>query len=55
MGVNKYRLDKLIPAAQRRTVNQLKRNLFVAYKMDRDMKSGIIDLKLAMELYIAGL
>lgn len=55
MGINKYRLDKLIPAANRRSINQLKRNLFDVLKIDRDMKSGIIDIRLALELFIAGL
>ena len=55
MGINRYRLDKLIPAAQRRSTGQLKRNLFDALKIDRDMKSGIIDIRLALEVFIAGL
>ncbi len=52
-GVNPYRLKKAIAASERLTTARLKSALSACYKIESDIKSGRIDARLSLELFIA--
>ena len=54
-GINEYRLRKAASAAAKRTVPQLRADLDAAYQMEKDIKNGVMDARLCIELFIAGL
>ena len=52
-GVNPYRLKKAIAASERLTTARLKAALSACYKIESEIKSGRIDARLSLELFIA--
>ena len=55
MGINSYRLQKAQQASSSRSVEQLSKNLFDAFQIEKNMKQGLLDPRLDLELFIAGL
>ena len=55
MGINPYRLQKAMQASSGRSVQTLRENLRDAYKIEKDMKQGLMDPRLDLELFIASL
>ncbi len=53
LKVHEYRIKKAIPVADRYSTKKLKRILINAYEIDNNYKSGLIDGRLAIELFIA--
>ena len=52
-GVNPYRLKKAIAASQKLTTARLKAALSACYKIESEIKSGRMDARLSLELFIA--
>ena len=50
---NRYRIRRLSGPASRFTASQLKRSLLKAYEIDRNVKTGRMDARLGLELFIA--
>lgn len=55
MKINPYRLSKAQAAAASRGAAQLREDLFRAFQIEKDLKSGFMDPRLELELFIAGL
>lgn len=55
MGTNAYRLKKALEAASKRSLPDLRDCLDRAYQIEKDLKNGIMDPRLSMELFIASL
>ena len=55
LGASEYRIKKLIPYANRYSSDKLKQVLSSAYETDRNIKTGLLDQKLALEMFIAGI
>ena len=55
MKVNPYRLRKAQAAAAGRGVEKLREDLFRAFQIEKDLKTGFMDPRLELELFIAGL
>ena len=55
MGINAYRLQKAQQASSGRSAAQLRKNLYDAFQIEKDMKQGLIDPRLDLELFIASL
>ena len=55
MGVNEYRLRKALGASGRRSAAELKKSLDSAFQVEKDIKSGLMPPRMALELFIAGL
>lgn len=53
LRLNKYRIRRLSGPASRFTAVQLKRGLLKAYEIDRNVKTGVMDARLGLELFIA--
>lgn len=53
LGVNEYRLRKTLSFVERYTVPQLRRILLRAYSVDKNIKEGLLDSTLALEMFIA--
>ena len=53
MKVNEYRLKKAIASSERLSTARLKAALAGAYKIESDIKSGRINARLSMELFLA--
>ncbi len=53
MSIHEFRVKKAFKAAQRFSVEKLKKILTNLYEIDRNIKSGNIDQKTALELFIA--
>ncbi len=51
--IHEYRIKKAIPVADRYSIKKLKHILINAYEIDNNYKSGLIDGRLAIELFIA--
>ncbi|MCF0150166.1 MAG: DNA polymerase III subunit delta [Firmicutes bacterium] len=54
-GTNPYRLKKALEAASRRSLPALRDCLYRAYQIEKDLKNGIMEPRLSLELFIAGL
>lgn len=54
LGGSEYRIKKMIPYTNRFSVDKLKRILSSIYEVDRQIKTGLLDSQLALELFIAG-
>ena len=52
-GVNDFRLKKAYQSALPMGIEKIKKALISLYNIDRDIKSGIIDRQLALELFVA--
>ena len=55
MGGSEYRLKKALAAASGRSLPRLRRDLFNALQIEKDIKSGAMDPRMAIELFMAGL
>ena len=55
MGTNEYRLRKAMAACEKRSVQELRQSLDNAYQVEKDIKNGVIEPRLAMELFISEL
>lgn len=53
LGGSEYRIKKMIPYANRYSVNKLKKILISIYEVDRNIKTGVLDSQTALELFIA--
>lgn len=53
LGIHEYRIKKAIPYSNRYSINQLYNILIKAYRVDHNIKKGILDGRLALELLIA--
>lgn len=53
LGLNEYRAKMMLGLCEKYTVLQLKTIMLDAYKVDRRIKTGILDKNLALELFIA--
>ena len=54
LGGSEYRIKKMIPYTNRFSVDKLKKILSSIYEVDRQIKTGLLDSQLALELFIAG-
>lgn len=52
-GINPYRLKKAVEASKKLTTARLKAALSACYKLESEIKSGRIDARLSLELFIA--
>ena len=52
-GINPYRLKKAIEASSKLSTARLKAALSACYKIENEIKSGRIDARLSLELFIA--
>ena len=53
LRLNRYRIQRLSGPASRFTASRLKRALLKAYEIDRNVKTGVMDARLGLELFIA--
>lgn len=53
LRIHEYRIKKAVPLADRYSVKELKRILINAYETDNSYKSGLMEDRLALELFIA--
>lgn len=52
LRLNSYRIRRLSGPASRFTSSQLKRSLLKAYEIDRNVKTGVMDARLGLELFV---
>lgn len=55
LGGSEYRIKKMIPYANRYSQSKLKETLSSIYQVDRQIKTGLLDSRTALELFIAGI
>ena len=55
LGSSEYRIKKLIPYANKYSVEKLKHTLSGIYEVDRNIKTGLLDGQLALEMFIASI
>lgn len=53
LGGSEYRIKKMIPYANKYSVERLKQILSSIYEVDRQIKTGLLDSQMALELFIA--
>ncbi len=54
-GIHEYRVKKALALSRRYTKKQLRNNLSLCINVDREIKTGLLDSELAMELLIANI
>ena len=54
-GANEYRLKKVLSAARNKSVQELRKSLDSAFQVEKDIKSGNLNQRTALELFIANL
>ncbi len=52
-GIHEYRIKKSLPLARRYTVSRLRNILMRAYEVERNIKSGLMEPRTALELFVA--
>ena len=55
LGGSEYRIRKMIPYTNKYSVAKLKQILSSAYETDRNIKTGLLEGQLALEMFIAGI
>lgn len=55
LGGSEYRIKKLIPYANKYSVEKLKQILSGIYEVDRNIKTGLLDGQMALEMFIASI
>lgn len=55
LGASEYRIKKLMPYVNRYSQYKLKQILSSAYETDRNIKTGLLDQQLALEMFAAGI
>lgn len=53
LKINGYRIRRLLEPASHYTSDELKRILLKAYEIDRKVKTGVMDARLGLELFVA--
>lgn len=53
LKIHEYRIKKSVPLADRYSAKELRRILINAYEIDSNIKSGLMEAQLALELFIA--
>ena len=54
LGIHEYRIKKTMPQASKYSVERLRSILMKAYEVDRNIKSGLMEAEVALELLVAG-
>lgn len=54
LGGSEYRIKKMLPYANKFSVDKLKKVLSSIYEVDRQIKTGLLDGQTALEIFIAG-
>ena len=52
-GIHEFRIKKSLPLARQYTVSRLRHILMKAYEVDRNVKSGSLEARAALELFVA--
>ena len=55
LGGSEFRIKKMMPYANRYSVDRLKEILISIYETDRNIKTGLLDPQMALEMFIAGI
>ncbi|MBR3786410.1 MAG: DNA polymerase III subunit delta [Firmicutes bacterium] len=55
LGGSEFRIKKMLPYANRYSVEKLKSILSSIYEVDRNIKTGVLEPQLALEMFIAGI
>lgn len=55
LGGSEYRIKKMIPYANKYSVGKLKSTLSGIYEVDRNIKTGLLDGQMALEMFIASI
>lgn len=55
MGVNEFRIRKMMPHVQKFSVDKLKEILGSAYQLEKQIKTSLLRPRMALELFIAGI
>ena len=55
LGGSEYRIKKLLPYANKYSVEKLKNTLSGIYEVDRNIKTGLLDGQMALEMFIASI
>lgn len=55
LGASEYRIKKMMPYVNRYSQEKLKQILSSAYETDRNIKTGLLDQQLALEMFAAGI
>lgn len=55
LGGSEYRIRKMIPYTAKYSAQKLKKTLSAIYETDRQIKTGLLDSRTALELFIAGI
>lgn len=53
LGVHEFRLKKALQSAESYSVSRLRRILRSAYEVDKNIKTGVLEQRLALEMFIA--
>ena len=53
LGIHEYRIKKTAPMAARYSSGKLRDILMKAYTVDREIKTGLIEPELALELFVS--
>lgn len=53
LGVHEFRLKKALQCSERYSIARLKEILAGAYEVDKNIKSGLLDQRLALEMFVA--
>ena len=55
LGGSEFRIKKMLPYVNKFTVTKLKETLSAIYQVDRNIKTGLLEPQLALEMFIAGI
>jgi len=55
LGGSEYRIKKMIPYVNKYSVEKLKKTLSSIYEVDRNIKTGLLEPQMALEMFIAGI
>ena len=55
LGGSEFRIKKMLPYVNKLTVTKLKETLSAIYQVDRNIKTGLLEPQLALEMFIAGI
>ena len=55
LGGSEFRIKKMIPYVNKYSVDKLKQTLSAIYQVDRNIKTGLLEPQMALEMFIAGI
>lgn len=55
LGGSEFRIKKMLPYVNKFTATKLKETLSAIYQVDRNIKTGLLEPQLALEMFIAGI